>query len=149
MTKQEMLAEVEAKIREDIPRLMELNVGCKLWFSDSHNSSLIKIIAEDKEEDCFYVLEDSYDVDKYKKSFINEHYQIIGHDIMLNDVLEWLLFNAFSVEFQENGDFNKYRYSDNNLVFDRFDFASWYLPSPYLKDQSEELIKFLYNLIKE
>ena len=85
MTTAEMLAEITAQIRKDIPRLMELKEGCYLM--NHASEKMYKIINVDGEI-CFLV-----DVDNYKlslleitKSTAENYFKTIGHDILLNDV---------------------------------------------------------------
>lgn len=143
-----MLASVEAQIRNDIPRLMELTKGCKLWFADSYNSDLIKIIGENNEENTFYVIDEFYEVSEYKKDYVKEEYTIIGHEIIINDVLEWLAKYDFYC-ITSNG--NLMKPVDGGKYYYEFEFTEIKvnLSSPYLKDQSEEMIIFLYNLKKD
>lgn len=149
MTKQETLAEIEADIRKDIPRLYELREGCIL--QNEWSKDFFKVY--DETENHIRIFQLNSDVPNEQvinKKYINTYTPliIIGHDIMLNDVLEWIKFNAFSVEFQENGDFNLYRELKLSKSIERYGFVNWNLSAPYIKEQSEELIKFLYNLIK-
>ena len=71
--------------------------------------------------------------------------RIEGKEIILNDVLQWLGDNFaewYYVNVDIYGDVsirNRYTRKETSL--------NWYLPSPYLKDQSKELIEFLYNLL--
>lgn len=72
----------------------------------------------------------------------------IGHEPKLNDVLEWfekmrqLPEDTFfqDVFFQTNSGKFLEIYGDSGLL------AKWDLTKPYLKDQSDELIDFLYDL---
>lgn len=149
MTKQEMLAEIEAVIREDIPRLSELREGCIL--QNEWSKDFFKVY--DETENHIRIFQLNSDVPNEQvinKKHINTYTPliIIGHDIMLNDVLEWIKFNAFSVEFQENGDFNLHRELKLSKSIERYGFVNWNLSKPLLKDQLEELINFLYTLIK-
>ncbi|GIJ96586.1 hypothetical protein CAPN001_11550 [Capnocytophaga stomatis] len=85
-----MLSIVEQQIRKDIPRLMELREGCWIKQKTPEKDFLIKVVAvKNGLLNCVLgftqimfpvkqVVEDS------------ESFEIIGHDIMLNDVLEWL-----------------------------------------------------------
>ncbi|MFJ1491866.1 hypothetical protein, partial [Capnocytophaga canis] len=105
---------------------------------------------------------------KYKNDFVEEEYTIIGHDIMLNDVLEWLNhiiyekcipindlgYSGMVKQFYVKGDdgsiiFEILDLKNPDLGLDTIRYGVWNLSSIYLKDQSEELIKFLYNLVKE
>lgn len=149
MTTAEMLAEVTAQIRKDIPRLMELREGCKLSFKDPYTPDLITIIDENNEEDIFYVIDEFYDVSEYKKDYVKGHYEILGHDIMLNDVLCWLQSLGLSMEIQSyNGEntIGLYYISIDEKGDAHEEYVTWNLLSSYLKDQSEKLIKFLYDL---
>lgn len=118
---------LEEKIRKDLPRLMELGEGCRVKLADHKKTSdpnnIIKMV------NAF----------TFKSEDIVE---IIGHDILLSDVLDWLktLRKNFKLD------------SDILVVFvDAFTLkkSNINLSKPYLKDQSEELIEFLYNLIEK
>ena len=64
---------------------------------------------------------------------------------MLNDVLAWLnKIEHNKVCFMYyNGDF--FNYNDGVILLG----ISWNLEKPYIKDQSEQLINFLYSLISQ
>lgn len=144
MTTAEMLAEVTAQIRKDIPRLMELREGCYLM---NHTSNKVYKIINVDGEICFLA-----DVNNYKlslleitKSTAENYFKIIGHDIMLNDVLEWLgkvLKEAtqYRIGYTNIGKFGV-KYREVLGVMD--------LSKPLLKDQSEYFIKFLYEFKNE
>lgn len=151
MTIVEMLASVEAQIRKDIPRLMELREGCII--KNNHNGDL-EIFLGYISIDGFsrVVLKDLYiksiRIDIEGNLIIDEFdkyaYSIIGHEIMLSDVLEWL-FTSTLISY--------YISSSGEILYWLIEGAPetriniyWDLSSPYLKDQSEELIKFLYNI---
>ncbi|GJQ07502.1 hypothetical protein CAPN010_16600 [Capnocytophaga cynodegmi] len=156
MTTAEMLAEVTAQIRKDIPRLMELKEGCILMKRDTkYNPVYRKIVFT--YNNTYYIPSKCFGlkVIEFSKENIDKDYEIIGHEIMLNDVLEWLKKLGFLTECSglDFGGDSFYReelvYDDNgNFLYKKTTFCEWNLPSPYLKDQSEELIKFLYKLIK-
>ena len=135
MTTAEMLASVEAQIRKDIPRLMELREGCKVKKQGKTYTIL-------KDGDG-YVIGMGFFL--YKETIL-KNFEIIGHDITLADVLEW--FRFLNSEGEEP--FCYFTVDTNgNMIFDKFDEKTmrlgWNLKSPYLKDQSKELIEFLYN----
>lgn len=147
MTEQEILAEVEANIRKDIPRLNELSVGCLI--KDKKYEIIYKVYDETTHHLRVFELNSELpNTLAINKKHIDS-FEIVGYEIMLNDVLEWIKFNAFNVEFQENGDFNLYRELKLSKSIERYNFVNWDLSKPLLKDQLEELIKFLYNLIKQ
>lgn len=146
MTTAEMLADVSAQIRKDIPRLMELREGCMLDYFINERAYTGKVV--ETFTSYFNVYFDG-EIKSIDFELDENTFKIIGHDIMLNDVLEWIKFNAFNVEFQENGDFNLHRELKLSKSIERYNFVNWDLSKPLLKDQVEELIKFLYALIKQ
>ncbi|MFJ1491520.1 hypothetical protein [Capnocytophaga canis] len=146
MTKQEMLASVEAQIRKDIPRLMELRVGCIL--QNEWSKDFFKVY--DETENHIRIFQLNSDVPNEQvinKKHISTYTPlvIIGHDIMLNDVYQWLFLN-------DNLHDIRHIFIDGTLI-PKSGIIDYGLhinfDSPYLKYQSEILIKFLYNLIKE
>lgn len=64
---------------------------------------------------------------------------IIGHEPQLNDVLEWLKIKGIQIRDT----------TEPNLLYfgDYKNFNYWNLEYNLLKDQSEELINYLTNLI--
>ncbi|MFJ1490736.1 hypothetical protein [Capnocytophaga canis] len=148
MTTVEMLASLEAQIRNDIPRLTELREGCYL----KHNiaSSIYKIYCVDhynyrlfrpSDKEIWILSKELLEKSLLKK----EIFEIIGHDIMLNDVLEWLgkvLKEAteYRIGYTNIGKFGV-KYREMLGVMD--------LSKPLLKDQSEYFIKFLYEFKNE
>lgn len=164
-----MLAEVTAQIRKDIPRLMELKEGCILMKRDTkYNPVYRKIVFT--YNNTYYIPSKCFGlkVIEFSKENIDKDYEIIGHEIMLNDVLEWLNYIIYEEcipisdlgysgmvkQFYVKGD-------DGSIIFEILDlknpdlgldiirYGVWDLSSIYLKDQSERVIKFLYNLIKK
>lgn len=159
MTTQEKLHAVETVIRQALPRLTELSQGCKLEKDGYYYTYLGKFMVNvSPYTDGYYLHHFSSEAvvipKKGKDFFIHslgdkrfKYYNIIGHDIMLNDILEWLKelelsgkIKAFEVGFTPTGQFViKY---GKAIMF-------WDLSKLYLKDQSEELWNFLYNLIEQ
>lgn len=154
----EKLEILEKEIRKVLPRLLELSMGCKLWKDGYFYTYIGKLIPEidvrytnpyhlhhfyseefikDKKETFLYAIGDN----KFK------NYKIIGHDILLSDVLEWLKelelsdkIGTFEIGFTPMGRF---------AIKQKETIVFWDLSKPYLKDQSEKLIEFLYNLIEK
>lgn len=131
MIAKEQLHAVETAIRKAIPRLLEPTEGCKLnfkkkYFLESVEGQVIKNYNK-------YVLVYSKE---YDDTFLRaiEHCEIFGHDILLSDVLEWLK----TISIGGGIDTEKL----HKILY------YWDLSKPRLTDQSEELMNFLYNFIK-
>lgn len=152
MTTQEKLKIVEERIKKDIPRLMEPTEGCLVI----HRNTLIKILYEDGNHYKAVTVE--WDEPKYWILDKDAEYTIIGHEIMLNDVLEWAnkykgscKSGEYYIELNSSGHFiHKYisdftdRYGGISILFT----CKINLSEFRLKDQPEELINFLYELTK-
>lgn len=152
MTTQEKLQAVVEQIRKDIPRLMEFSEGCLV--KSTIGDDYLKIVGNMSNS---YVLYDGLGVHKIHKEDFKQYFSIIGHEPMLNDVLEWMgRFENFGI-WLPDGDILKDVDSSNYYVeFEtttgesladnsiKIDFSK-----PYLKDQSKELIDFLCNLINK
>lgn len=128
------LEKLTADIRNKIPRLMELTEGCEYRYEDQ-----------------------TYKVDGIYRKFQNgylsvggeilfrDEYDIIGHDPMLNDVLEWLGLNySYNFFIDSIGQICNYNQGLSGWIIK----GKWELKSPYLKDQSSDLIDYLVALIK-
>jgi len=79
---------------------------------------------------------------------VGKHFEIIGKDPMLNDVLLFLQdenSHEATIHIDSRGIIYQY-----NSKFDDYYPVSfrWDLSKPYMKDQSPELINFLHSLIK-
>lgn len=129
--KNKILKELENKIREALPRLKELTKGC--IFTNKNKNKVInyevlgfspggKLNAT-----CFNKFKVSWDynVDKFRVKF-----EVIGHPIKLNDVLQYLVYLGFPI--------GSYQYKQVLKL--------WYLPSVFLGEQSTELKGFLNRL---
>ncbi|MFJ1431931.1 hypothetical protein ACILD7_02375 [Capnocytophaga canimorsus] len=172
MTKQEMLASLEAQIRKDIPRLIELREGCLLMKNEKHDNVLKR--GEVVKISCLWndIIQVSPIGEPLSRNYvecqIKDLFEVIGHEIMLNDVLEWLNYTIYkkhiSIGGLENTEMVKHFYikgDDGSIIFEILDlknpdlgldtirYGVWDLSSIYLKDQQERLIKFLYNLKKK
>jgi len=147
-TTQEKLQIVTQQIRKDIPRLMELSMGCIL---KNYGTGKIYFLIAKNGEICF--LQDTSDFKlsplELTESTAVNYFEVIGHNILLSNILEWL-------EISKGCDMGKvcdYYISDEGVLTRKnqdnsYDFISEIdLSKPYLKNQSEELINFLYELI--
>lgn len=145
MTPQEQLHAVSTAIRKVLPRLMEPTEGCKIKFKRKYFSGSVtgRVIANYNKDVLIYSKE-------YDDTFLRaiEHCEIIGHDILLSDVLEWSskTFKNFR-KLLIDDDGILYKFLINGMFGDAGGMY-WDLSKPRLADQSEELINFLYNLIK-
>lgn len=147
MITQEQYLELEAEIRKSLPRTKKLSKGCKILFdlNDFYTDVVGEIIGIDDANVAIVISEDLDQRAIPLKKISKE--KIIGHDILLSDVLEWLKelelsnkINIFNIGCTEMGQF---------VILYKKKYYFWNLSKPYLKDQSEELIEFLYNLIEE
>lgn len=121
------LTDLENAIYNSIPRLKELSSGCEVEIYKNK----YQLICKDK---------DWYDVKclKQEKTFSfgpKTPITILGHPILLNDVLEWMK------ELLGGENHYKYRLKRMELL------DNWNLPKPALKDQNQELIDALCELI--
>lgn len=145
MTTAEMLASVEVQIRKDIPRLMELREDC--YVKEKIMDYLYKIY---RVTDNCYNLYRVSDNDKWdvRKETYDKHkpFEIVGHEIMLYDVLEWLSLCKKTIYFIDS----EYGFGILDVDCHRFYHFKFdiNLKSPYLRHQSEKLIKFLYGVMK-
>ncbi|MFJ1411719.1 hypothetical protein [Capnocytophaga canimorsus] len=148
MTTAEMLASVEAQIRKDIPRLMELREGCVIEYFRNGRAYNCKVV--ETFPSYFNMYFDS-EIESIDFELSENTFQIIGHDIMLNDVLEWLNSKNKNIAISSDGtlfELNKAIFY-NKIGIGDCGIIKWDLSKLLLKDQSEELVKFLYKLIKE
>ena len=135
------MGELEDKIREALPHLKELTKGCIIYgvdgdFPEFGGKAEIVNVSVENDYTTTYIL-DCYTIDRgcYNKFFTTKkcwdtyNIEIIGKDIMLNDVLNYLTI------FEDDAE----EYFDEVL-------CEWDLTSPYLKDQSEALVKYLNEL---
>ncbi len=144
MTHEEKLQAITADIREKLPRLMEIEKGCfiqndveiwELWESEDKKTIPGLRISILGNESRLFNIED------LKK---DQEYKIIGKEPMLNDVLEYL--DVINIEIKLMAT-NREGASVLYLEKDEWTIEEWDLFNPYLKDQSEEVITFLYGLL--
>ncbi|ATA67282.1 hypothetical protein CGC48_00795 [Capnocytophaga cynodegmi] len=140
MAKQEMLASVEAQIRKDIPRLMEFKEG----FIIENNNTQVKLLSSNYEfdEECIVHLFVNTEIFWYLTDEDLKECKFIGHDIMLNDVFQWLFLN-------DNLHDIRHIFIDGTLI-PKSGIIDYGLhinfDSPYLKNQPTIFIDFLYNI---
>ena len=127
-THQEKLNELTTEIRKAIPRLMELSDGCEI---KTQSGTKYKIYLE--EESFYNCFNEKVVTTSMTKPLSTHSYTIIGHEPLLNDVLEYFL---------------EYTSLDFNTRQMAYILASWDLSKSKLSDQSPELINFLHDLIK-
>jgi len=140
-THQEKLNELTTEIRKSIPRLMELSDGCEIIskIEDYFNNIEIEsnfIIGKNAEFDGEDIV-----IGEYCYGTIN--FTIIGHEPLLNNVLQWLnTFFEYEVFINQQGFIG---YQDSSYI-GHHEF--WDLSKSKLSDQSEDLINYLHDLIK-
>lgn len=127
-THQEKLNELTTEIRKAIPRLMELSDGCEI---KTQSGTKYKIYLE--EESFYNCFNEKVVTTSMTKPLSTHSYTIIGHEPLLNDVLEYFL---------------EYTSLDFNTRQMAYILASWDLSKSKLREQSPELINFLHDLIK-
>lgn len=148
MTPQEELHAVSTAIRKALPRLMELREGVILKRKRHFELYSDHVILKIKRDDFSTYTE----IDgKHKGSFsienekLLDYFEIIGHDILLSDVLEWLAREHNNIEiFLMNNGIMLINFREDKLDKGKLD-----LSKPRLADQSEELWEFLYNLLED
>ena len=120
------LTNLENHIYNSIPRLRELSSGCEI------NSYGIKYIVLDQMNINKYLcINDDFEI---SKRAISDN-ETIGHPILLNDVLEWM--KSLDILYT---DYEK-------LLWDLFTMGLWDVTKPALREQNQELIDALTELI--
>lgn len=156
MTPQEKLHAVSTAIRKALPRLIEAREGCVIY--NKNRDTYFKFLIIDKESKTAYkrnlstgeITGTGFHNTDLESVIELSNDKIIGHDILLNDVLEWLgtLFH-FSIDHKgiiyKEFDY----YFEGGLDRDYTEVARVDFSKPYLKHQSEELWNFLYNLLED
>lgn len=125
------LEKLEKEIRDKLPRLMELSEGCIV---DINNLSKVRlthpIVTNEDGRICtpYHVYTD---------------FKVIGHEVLLNDVLEWLgVISEKGFPYAVLTDCSLTKWDSPDFV----DAGKWDLTKPHLKDQSQELIEYLAGL---
>ncbi len=160
MTREEKLQAVTADIRKKLPRLMKLEKGCLI---QSHHFKDVREIFKVKE---LYLKEsDTYETAYFSNcdqftievTFERDIQKNIGKEPLLNDVLEWLIKKIINdsntaIVFDKN--INGYLgigiRKTSPAMYRGFctNWANWDLSKSLLKDQSEDVIEFLFNYIR-
>ena len=145
MTREQKIEALSNEIRKDLPYLMELSEGCLIEDVNTNETHKVNSFHVQVGNVIRLHTTDLSNTFGGGSSFnyILNHHKIIGHEPMLNDVLVWMKLikqkRAYLISFFG-------RFYDRNI--DEIDIC-WNLEKPYLKDQSEELINFLYSLIEQ
>ncbi len=140
MKTEEKLKAVTEDIRSKLPRLMKLEKGC--WIKQDEN---IGLIVQDCTNACFVWATNSLTMNYWFKSHLSNKCKIIGKEPTILDCLEWInkIGKQATITWKS---YFKSNIIDNRglpeIVAFKID-----LSKPYLKDQSEKLINFLYGLL--
>lgn len=147
MTPKQKLQVVETTIRKALPRLLEDTNGCifkdnwhndlwkKVGFYTRHDGKDVIVLRNTSNNEVFVDFDNTFCVNSYE----DVCHTLIGHDILLNDVLEWI--NKEDVSFLGQDFLRKTEQILSIILLCD-------LSKPRLADQSEELWDFLYHLIK-
>lgn len=140
-THEEKLNELTNAIRQSIPRLMELSEGC-LIYDNKRNDCYIVVMNHKNVLECIL---NGVKITAMNKE-LNENYTIIGHEPLLNDVMEWLgtIKEVEDYLIYSDGYIKEYSYILKDYYYMN---VTWDLTKSKLKDQSPELIDFLHELI--
>lgn len=145
MTQQQKLNAVETAIRKALPRLMEPTEG--RLFEDALGINYEKLVNIDRSRDLYSFRLSTGEL--YTSKGYPKDNKILGHDILLSDVLEWIEETRpnsnLTIELNRVSSIREGYSMTLFIQLDDLD-CNWYLSKPHLKDQSKELIEFLYNL---
>lgn len=150
MTYEQKIEILSNEIRKALPYMMELSEGCIVeYFSNATRYRVNGIDNSSKKRTTLYCSDLST---QYKQSstftYNSNYYEIVGHEPMLNDVLAWLI--NFDYKYFEDTVYLSHTLGQCGFTSESISFYyPWNLEKPYLKEQSEELINFLYSLIKQ
>jgi hypothetical protein len=137
------LEKLEKEIRANIPRLTELSEGCII--DTPYGTAKVNNITLDEDfQDVVFICKQL----QYRACPV-KHITIIGHEIQLNDVLEWFRDETNIIGGSLTASFTN-RLDSLRLGISGYDYyliGDWDLSKNLLKDQSEDLIKSLSELI--
>lgn len=147
MTKEQKIEALSNKIREALPYLKNIEVG--QIFNSSYYGNIVSTRVNKLKINLINVeIFDIYGFDVNEglpRSLVYpKECTLVGREPKLNDVLAWLskIVNRYYCQFKD-GYFYIF-YSNGNYIE-----YKWNLEKPYLKDQSAELIDFLYSLVEQ
>ncbi len=139
MTKDEMLQEIERDVRRVCENLTRFEVGCLIRFSDNLECPL-RIVHFDSGDVYLWDIVNRITL-KRKADSVFRNCEIIGKDPTLHDILRWLLAIEGDTDFIDmQGCFGKW---SNGMVV-KTDFAKWDFTKPFLKNQSDIVVSFLW-----
>jgi len=147
MTHEQKIESLSDEIRKALPYLLELSEGCLIEYFEYKRR--YKVNGVDKRSKTRTTLYCSDLSTQYNQSstftYNSNYYEIIGREPMINDVLAWLgkVKDERGILITSKGELCIYDDEVSEL------FVDWNLEKPYLKDQSVELIDFLYSLIEK
>jgi len=131
------LQDLENAIYNSIPRLRELSIGCEVTFKGEKYPMFM--ISESN--DFLRFIDKNGMTYSWSRTQTESLFNIIGHPILLNDVLEWLRDFVYKpTNFSKIGDLKR-MYSQLLDI--------WDLSSPCLSNQPKIIIDFLFNLIPQ
>lgn len=135
------MKELENKIRESLPHLQKIEKS-QIFHSKYYGNITATKITEWGKGVCsiYGFCEEGLPRDNYYPKDL----ELVGKPIMLNDVLLWHSLNG-------RDKYSHFEVSKGEAYFSIYDGEEtesiiWNLNSPYLSEQSEELIKFLNEL---
>ena len=130
------LKELEKDIKDKLTRLMEVSRGC-----------LVKNLNITCEVIDIYGNKIFVFVPTHRHTALTKtgDCEIIGHPIILSDVLEWLQYSGIEHSILETVEINAY----HNHETGNKRYSEWDLSKKHLHEQSEELINYLHSLIKK
>lgn len=135
---------LERNIRTEIPSLLEPKLGCNVSDRGWSGKPLCKIV-KISQKHIWLSTDDNHDPVKWKRKDFEERFEIIGLDIILSDILEWICLigksSIIKIELTDLGNVEFKNTKDNSSVY-------FNTTSKYLHKQSEIFINFLFNLKK-
>lgn len=131
---------LKQSIRKNIPSLMEIGKGLLFLRKRIDAPDELEDILEFCGSSTYSVIYHNSEIDHFgrfdKKQPLGK---IIGKEPMLNDVLAWFKLSKYEYAHFEGHYFLIYNGDE------KCDPIEWDLSKPYLKDQSEQMIDFLYE----
>lgn len=148
MNKQTKLQEVENKVRELCPELMELSFGCEVHRPSSKDSAVFiyeKEVEDDTKQDSVFIFSNKKGVELINAWWlIKDH--IIGHPITLESVLKATGLSGMYLTTGTDGRIIL-EYDGNNEEFIEMNVDIYWILGKSLSQQKEETIEFLHNIL--